>query len=113
MRGVVCDEHPHGRGVARCDAPAGEEAAQLRVQGSGLSVRAPPAASREQVRTPSRGSNTTLETTQGQMIGFFSQLLFKCYLEEVASVGDWRKICPRLDSRVENGLVQGLLALIK
>ena len=53
MRGVVCDEHPHGRGVARLDLPAGEEAAQLRVQG------------------------------------------------------------PQLDSRVENGLVQGFLALIK
>ena len=26
--------------------------------------------------------------TQGQMDGFFSQLLYKCYLEEVASVGD-------------------------
>ena len=28
------------------------------------------------------------ETTQGQMDGFFSQLSFKCYLTEVASVGD-------------------------
>ena len=31
---------------------------------------------------------TTLETTQGQIDGFFSQLLFKCYPPEVASVGD-------------------------
>ena len=30
----------------------------------------------------------TLETTQGQIDGFFSQLPFKCYLPEVASVGD-------------------------
>jgi len=30
----------------------------------------------------------TLEATQGQMDGFFSQLPYKCYLEEVASVGD-------------------------
>ena len=30
----------------------------------------------------------TLETTQGQMDGFFSQLPYKFYLEEVASVGD-------------------------
>ena len=30
----------------------------------------------------------TLETTQGQMDGFFSQLPNKCYLEEVTSVGD-------------------------
>ena len=28
-----------------------------------------------------------LETTQGQIDGFFSQLPFKCYLPEVASVG--------------------------
>jgi len=31
---------------------------------------------------------TTLETTQGQKDGFFSPLLFKCYLPEVASVGN-------------------------
>ena len=31
---------------------------------------------------------TTLEATQGQMDGFFSQLSFKCYLLEVATVGD-------------------------
>ena len=30
----------------------------------------------------------TFETTQGQIDGIFSQLLFKCYLPEVASVGD-------------------------
>jgi hypothetical protein len=30
----------------------------------------------------------TLETTQAQMDGFFSQVPFKCYLPEVASVGD-------------------------
>ena len=30
----------------------------------------------------------TLETTQGQSDGFFSQLLFKSYLPEEASVGD-------------------------
>jgi len=35
-----------------------------------------------------RGSHTTLETTQGQMDSFFSQLPFKCYLSEAASVGD-------------------------
>jgi len=29
-----------------------------------------------------------LEATQGQMDGFFSQIPYKCYLEEVASVGD-------------------------
>ena len=32
-------------------------------------------------------SQATLETTQGQIDGFFSQPLFKCYLPEVASVG--------------------------
>jgi len=31
---------------------------------------------------------TTLETTQKQMDGVFSQLPYKCYLEEEASVGD-------------------------
>jgi hypothetical protein len=30
----------------------------------------------------------TPETTQGQIDGFFSQPPFKCYLPEVASVGD-------------------------
>ena len=29
-----------------------------------------------------------LEATHGQMDSFFSQLPYKCYLEEVASVGD-------------------------
>ena len=32
--------------------------------------------------------HTAALATQGQMDGFFSQLLYKCYLEEVASVGD-------------------------
>ena len=31
---------------------------------------------------------TALETTQGQMDGFLSQLPYKRHLEEVASVGD-------------------------
>ena len=34
------------------------------------------------------GSPTTLEATQGQMDGVFSQLPYTCHLEEVASVGD-------------------------
>ena len=33
-------------------------------------------------------SKATLETTQGQIDGLLSQLPFKCYLPEVASVGD-------------------------
>ena len=33
-------------------------------------------------------SCSTLETTQRQVDGSVSQLLFKCYLTEVASVGD-------------------------
>ena len=33
-------------------------------------------------------SVATLKTTQGQINGFFSQLLFNCYLPDVASVGD-------------------------
>ena len=43
---------------------------------------------------------TALETTQGQIDGFRSQLPFKCYLPEVASVGDLLKICPWVASRV-------------
>jgi hypothetical protein len=31
---------------------------------------------------------STLEATQGEIDGSFSQLPYKCYLEEVASVGD-------------------------
>ena len=30
----------------------------------------------------------TLEATQGQMDGFFCQLLYKCHFEEVVSVRD-------------------------
>jgi len=33
-------------------------------------------------------AQATLEATQGQIDSFFSQLPYKCYLEEVASVGD-------------------------
>ena len=33
-------------------------------------------------------TGSTLEATQGQMDGVFSQLPYKCHLEEVASVGD-------------------------
>ena len=44
---------------------------------------------------------SALVATQGQMNGFFSQLPFKSYLQEVASVGDQMKICPQLDSRVD------------
>ena len=42
-----------------------------------------------ETRTPStRLIKTTLETTQGQIDGFFGQLLFKFHLPEVASVGN-------------------------
>ena len=44
---------------------------------------------------------TVLEVTQGQMDGFLSDLLYKCHLEEVASVGYLLAICPQLDSRAE------------
>ena len=36
----------------------------------------------------------TLETTQGQIDGFFSQLIFKYYLREVASVGNLSEDLP-------------------
>jgi hypothetical protein len=35
-----------------------------------------------------------LETTQGQIDGFSSQLPFRCYLPEATSVGDWLMTCP-------------------
>ena len=35
-----------------------------------------------------RGSQATLEATQGQIDGFFSQLPYKCHQNRVASVGD-------------------------
>ena len=50
---------------------------------------------------------TALETTNGQMDGFFSQLSYKCHQNRVASVGDWLKICPWVASRVGCGGVQG------
>ena len=56
-----------------------------------------PQASQERVRRQSddwNGSSTILETTQGQIDGFFSQLRFKYYLPEVASMGDRLKIRP-------------------
>ena len=37
---------------------------------------------------PRKESMTALEATQGQMDVVLSQLSFKCYLPEVASVGD-------------------------
>ena len=49
---------------------------------------------------PCRGDLTALEATQGQDDSSFSQHPYKCYLEEVASVGNWLKICPRVTSRV-------------
>ena len=42
----------------------------------------------------------TLEATQGQMDGFFSQLPYKCHQNRVASVGVSLKICPWVTSRV-------------
>ena len=44
---------------------------------------------RVDLSSPSTGSlASALEATQGQMDGFFSQLPYKCHLNEVASVGD-------------------------
>ena len=51
-------------------------------------------------RQPPNCTQAALEATQGQIDGIFSQLPYKCHLEEVASVGDWLKMCPGLDSRV-------------
>ena len=46
---------------------------------------------------------SVLEATQGQIDGFFSQLPFKCYPLEVASVGDSLKICPWVAFSVDKG----------
>ena len=46
-------------------------------------------------------SVATLEATQGQNDGFFSQLQYTCYLEEEGSVADWLTICPWVASRVD------------
>ena len=46
---------------------------------------------------------SALETTQGQNDSFFSHLPYKCYLKEVASLGDLLKICPWVASRVDSG----------
>ena len=57
-----------------------------------------------------------METTQGQIDGFVSQLPVKCYLPKVASVGGRLKICPWVASRVvsqksfRGGLVPAELA---
>ena len=52
--------------------------------------------------SPVQGFQTysALEATQGRMDSFSSQLPYKCYREEVASVGGCLKICPQLDSRM-------------
>ena len=42
----------------------------------------------------------TLEAAQRQMDGLFSQLSYKCHLEEVSSMRYRLKICPELGSRV-------------
>ena len=43
---------------------------------------------RGNITAPILSLSTTLEATQGQIDGFLSQLLFACYLPELASVGD-------------------------
>ena len=50
-----------------------------------------PPPERQQVTSP-LPPPPTLEPTQGPKDGFFGQPPFKCYLPEVASVGDWLKI---------------------
>jgi len=44
--------------------------------------------------------HTTLETTQGRIDGLLGQHPFKCYLQEVATVGDCLAICRWVASRV-------------
>ena len=47
-----------------------------------------------------------LESTQGQMHGFFSQLPFKCHLPEVASLEGRLEICPWAASRVDGERIE-------
>ena len=63
-------------------------------------------------QTPSSDlyGGAALEATQGQNDSFFSQLPYKCYLEEVASVRDWLKIRPWVTSRVGKGGEKGCCA---
>jgi hypothetical protein len=49
-------------------------------------------------------SSSTLETTQGEMAGFFRHLPYKWYFQKVAFVGDWLKVCPWVVSRMVNCL---------
>ena len=55
----------------------------------------------EAVRAACPPALSTLEATQGQQDGFFSQLPYKCYLADVVFVGNRLQINPQLDSRVE------------
>ena len=60
-------------------------------QVSSLGTRSRVCGAALKIQTLDEGWNTlmtTLETTRGQIDGFFGQLPFKCYLPEVASVGD-------------------------
>ena len=59
---------------------------------------------------PSGTFQSALDATQGQIDGFFSQLPYKCQLEEVASVGDSLEICPWVASSVASGRYQRVLA---
>ena len=57
-------------------------------------------------------TDSTLEATQGQIDGFFSQFPCKCHPNRVASVGDPLEICPWVTPRVVKGAgtcVQGRL----
>jgi len=52
-------------------------------------VRTPPSPGTAYRRgTSVKRITPALEATHGQIDGFFSQLPYKCHLEEVASVGD-------------------------
>ena len=57
------------------------------------------------------GIADTLDTTPGQIDGFFSQLPLKCYLPELASVGDLLKICPWVASGEKRRILLVLCSL--
>ena len=51
----------------------------------------------------SRTPDSSLQATQGQIDGFFSQLPYRCHQDRVASLGDQLKICAWVASRGREG----------
>jgi len=78
--------------VHRRDRRGRHQAVRLDVRGRAGdpadNARAPQPARRLRLPRRRQGVITATEATQGQMCGVFSQLLYKCSLNEVITVGD-------------------------